>query len=145
MESLTVNLESQRRFQLWEYRVSHGSLLIRSPMGPEEQTNVDVLFDGVEYIGCPRMMRGLSVREGRVDDELQAEACVGAVILPERLLVLVSEGVSYYVVASACRVEENQADIFDSPFEGAEMLIMEGPRPVARALVLSVDDEQLLD
>lgn len=29
--------------------------------------------------------------------------------------------------------------------EGAEMLIMEGPRPVARALVLSVDDDQLLD
>jgi hypothetical protein len=85
-------------------------------MGPGERTNVDVLFDGVEYIGCPRMMRGLSVREGRVDDVLQVKASVGEIDLPERLFVLISEGASYYVVASGCRVEENQADIFDSPF-----------------------------
>jgi hypothetical protein len=39
-----------RRFQLWEYRVSHGSLLVRSPKGPDATTNVDLVFDGVEYI-----------------------------------------------------------------------------------------------
>lgn len=30
-----------RRFQLWEYWVGHGALLIRSPKGPRAETNVD--------------------------------------------------------------------------------------------------------
>lgn len=28
-----------RRFQMWEHRVSHGSLLVRSPRGPEAERN----------------------------------------------------------------------------------------------------------
>jgi hypothetical protein len=43
-------LKSDRYFQLWEYQVSHGMLLLRSPRSPEHQTNLDVLFHGVEYV-----------------------------------------------------------------------------------------------
>jgi hypothetical protein len=45
---------TDRAFQLWEYKVSHGSLLIRSPKGPEISTNIDLVCVGVEYPAAPR-------------------------------------------------------------------------------------------
>ena len=105
-----------RRFQLWEYRVSHGSLLVRSPKGPDATTNVDLVFDGVEYICCPRMLRGAELVEATPEDIQRVRRDVGEVREPDRLFVLVSGGARYFVVASSCRVDEHTADIFDSPF-----------------------------
>lgn len=39
-----------RKFQFWEYLVSQGSLLIRSPFGKIHKTNIDIMFAGVKYI-----------------------------------------------------------------------------------------------
>lgn len=111
-----MRLESSRRFQLWEYRVSHGALLIRSPKGPQESNNIDVVFDGVEYIDCPRMLRGLLLTEGSAEDLHVLARAFGEVHPPNRVFVLTTGGIAYHVVASSCRIEENQADIFDSPF-----------------------------
>lgn len=105
-----------RRFQLWEYRVSHGSLLIRSPKGPEVATNVDLIFDGVEYVSCPRMLRGIELVSPSLEDLHQVPPDVRPVQPPDRLFVLASSGVRHLVVASSCRVEEHEGDIFDSPF-----------------------------
>ena len=41
---------SGRTFQLWEYRVSHGSLLIRSPKGEDVAMNIDIICVGVERV-----------------------------------------------------------------------------------------------
>jgi hypothetical protein len=43
-----------RTFQLWEYRVSHSSLLNRSPKSPGVSTNIDLICTGVEYLAVPR-------------------------------------------------------------------------------------------
>ncbi len=110
-----MSLDSSRRFQLWEYRVSHGALLIRSPKGPQEDTNIDVVFDGVEYIDCPRMLRGLLLMEGSAEEMRELEGAFGEIRAADRLIVLVSGGVRHYVVASSCRVDENDWDIFESP------------------------------
>ena len=112
-----MSLKSTRRFQLWEYRVSHGSLLIRSPKGPEEPTNVDLVFAGVEYIGCPRMMRGLGVVDPSPQDTRIAQASAGEFREPDRLFVLLSGGVRHFIVATSCRLDEHDTDIFDSPFD----------------------------
>ena len=57
-----------RRFQLWEYRVSHGSLLLRSPRGPEISHNVDIVFVGVEFLCAPRLFRGLELAQGTEEE-----------------------------------------------------------------------------
>ena len=50
--------ETGRQFQLWEYRVSHGQMLLRSVPSGEDATNVDVLFWGVSRIDLPTRFDG---------------------------------------------------------------------------------------
>jgi hypothetical protein len=104
-----------RRFQLWEYRVSHGSLLIRSPKGPDAEMNIDLVFSGVEFVACPRTLRGLELVEVTSDDIKRVDAEFGPVVAPDHVFVLLSGGARHMVIASSCRVSENLDDIFDSP------------------------------
>ena len=103
-----------RRFQIWEYRVSHASLLIRSPKGDESVDNIDVVFVCVDYLAMPQLFDDLDVDRGCEDDRQALFATLGAVDL-ERLFVLVSGGRRYPVVAVSCRVSQNSGDIFESP------------------------------
>jgi hypothetical protein len=105
-----------RRFQLWEYSVSHGSLLVRSPRGPRIDTNIDLVFVGVAFISAPRHLRGLELDHGNDDDIDRVVAEVGE-IDGGHVFALRSAGRRHLVLAAACRVSENQGDIFDSPFE----------------------------
>ncbi|HUY45680.1 MAG TPA: hypothetical protein VMV92_08140 [Streptosporangiaceae bacterium] len=106
----------ERRFQLWEYRVSHGSLLIRSPKGPDAGTNIDLEFSGVEYVACPRLMRGLELAQASSGDLRRVRDAGVALEDPDKVFVLLSGEGRHLVVASSCLVSENTGDIFDSPF-----------------------------
>lgn len=104
-----------RRFQLWEYRVSHGSLLIRSPKGPKADSNVDLIFVGVDYLAVPHTLEGVVVDHGTAEDVAAVDAAFGKVA-SGRVFALLSQGRRYPIVAVDCQVGENDADIFDSPF-----------------------------
>lgn len=97
-----------RRFQVWEYRVSHGSLLVRSPKGPQAEKNVDLVFVGVDYMALPRVLRGVALDHGTDEDRSSVVAAIGDVDT-NQVYVLHSEGHRHLVVAVAW-------DIFDSPF-----------------------------
>ena len=107
-----------RQFQLWEYRVSHGSLLIRSPAGPETNTSIDIVCVGVEYIAAPRHLG-----EVRLSEVTQLELKHLSIILRKELTqshVWVLEGSwgRCLLVAASIKIQEHRGDIFDSPFVG---------------------------
>ncbi|GAB3740602.1 hypothetical protein [Microlunatus parietis] len=105
-----------RRFQFWEYRVGHGSLLIRSPRGPEQETNVDVIFVGVEFVSLPRRLEGLELRLGTAEEAQALAALFGTTV--KGTLYAVSSGAStYYVDALQATTDENRDDLFSSPFD----------------------------
>lgn len=110
-------LDSERRFQLWEYRVSHGSLLIRSPRAPGFDENVDVTFVGVEYLAAPRSFNGLQIELGDECDARRVASTAGRDLESLRVFKLTSNGVCHFVVALSCRVGRNSNDIFWSPFD----------------------------
>lgn len=112
---MTVTAHPNRRFQLWEYRVSHGALLIRSPKGPDAETNIDFVFSGVEYVACPRMLRGMELGTVIPEDTDRIVDNFGPVTAPDQVFVLVSAGARHLVVASSCIIRENMDDIFDIP------------------------------
>ncbi|QGQ18438.1 hypothetical protein GC089_03170 [Cellulomonas sp. JZ18] len=112
-----IAIYPDRTFQLWKYRVSHGGLLVRSPRNPSHAVNVDLLFDGVEFVSCPRLLRGVAVEDAGDKDVLHAFEALGEEYrASSTVFVLVSEGRRNLVVASSLRVLEHGGDIFDSPF-----------------------------
>ena len=104
-------------FQTWEFKVSHGHLLIRSPKTPECPTNIDLMFVAVEYIDLPRHLRGLEMEEPNEADISVIRERLGKPIGSEySIFVIISDSRRYHVVAAALKISENELDIFDSPF-----------------------------
>lgn len=114
---MTTQCFANRTFQLWEYRVSHGSLLIRSPQGADVKKNVDLVFTGVEYLGAPRFMRGVDVVEPTIEELRHLEQMLGKQLTASTVVILASAGQRFPIVAASFKVEENERDIFESPFE----------------------------
>lgn len=105
-----------REFQLWEYKVSHGSLLIRSPMGPDISENVDLVCVGVEYMAAPRHIRGLDLVEATPKEIKELSELLGEELQQVHVRIISSEGRRFPIVAASFRISENTDDIFKSPF-----------------------------
>jgi hypothetical protein len=110
-------LTKGRDFQLWEYRVSHGSLLIRSPAGPGFETSIDIICVGVEYLAAPRHLGEITVSEATAAEIERLEEILGKNLLPpSRVWALQGSRQRSLVVGVALKVQEHRGDIFDSPF-----------------------------
>ena len=108
-----MEFQSDRHFQVWDYHVSHARLLIRSPNSSGNSTNQDVIFYAVDYLGIPTSFQGLSIATAS-----REEADLAGVPPDEfgtsNIFRLESEGRCYYLAAFACKVLENELDLFDS-------------------------------
>jgi hypothetical protein len=104
-----------RSFQLWEYRVSHGMLLVRSPQSPVFNINIDIVFAGVEFLSIPRRLVGLQLDQG-TDVAIDRIAANFRQVERRKIFAMVSGSHRYLIVAAGAQVTEHQGDIFDSPF-----------------------------
>lgn len=115
--------KSDRTFKVWEYQVSHGQLLIRSPKAPatdaspEFFTNLDLVCLDVDYMALPYVFHGLELLEPTPDEIRNLEDLLGKSIPVDDVRVLASGGKRFPVVAASVSLSENDWDIFDSPFE----------------------------
>ena len=105
-----------RHFQLWEYTVSHGSLLVRSPRKPTIAKNIDIIFVGVEFISSPRHLKGVELMRASPSDVIKVSAEMGKELAADQVFILFSQGKRFPVVAAGYKIDENESDIFDSPF-----------------------------
>jgi hypothetical protein len=106
-----------RAFQLWEYKVSLGSLLIRSPKTQGLSTNIDLVCFGVEYLAVPRHIKGLELVEPSAEEVSHLSELLGKPIEASRVRLILSRGHRFPIVAASFRVSENEDDIFASPFD----------------------------
>jgi hypothetical protein len=106
-----------RKFQFWQYSVSHGELLVRSPKDAAHPRNADIMFAGVEYVDLPRFLADLEVDEPSDEDLARAEERLGKPVGRQSVVVLKSQGRHYLVVAAAAKAVASDMDIFDSPFK----------------------------
>ncbi len=112
-----IELLNDRKFQLWEYRVSHGSLLIRSPKKGDQRFNVDIKFFGVEYVAVPRHLKEIVKLEVNEEEAKYVEHLLGKPVKKDYVFILESSTGRHVIVAAKMKVEENELDIFDSPFD----------------------------
>lgn len=108
--------ESDLTFQFWEYKVSHGGLLIRSPISKLKNVNTDIIFNSVEYISLPRYLKGVIIKAPNDDEVLRVSSILNKKIPSRNVFVIASEGVDYLIVALSMMVDINEMGLFDSPF-----------------------------
>ncbi len=110
-------LKSDRDFQVWEYLVSHGQLLIRSP--GFKRTNVDIEFFAVEYVSLPHYLKGIEILEPTAEEDESFRQLVGRLLHKNvKVHVLKSGGKRHYVVGILRGMFENDWEPFESPLYG---------------------------
>ena len=108
---------ADRNFQLWEFKVSHGSLLIRSPKETGTPTNIDLICTGVEYFEMPRHLLGLTTQEASTEEMTRLSNILRRKLDSSSIRIIVSQGHRFPIVAASFRLSENDSDIFESPFK----------------------------
>lgn len=123
MRKKLLSQRSDRTFQVWEYQISHGQLLIRSPKAPATEsslellTNIDLVCLGVEYMALPHFLRGLELAAPTQDEIRNLETLLEKTIKADNIKILASEGKRFPIVALKFSLWENDWDVFESPFE----------------------------
>jgi hypothetical protein len=102
----------RREYQLWEYSVSHGSLLIRSPKNEYHEYNCDIVFAGVQYIGAPRHLGEIELDEVTMVELANLRSILGTELKAENIFVFRADSDRHTVVAASMTREKNDMGIF---------------------------------
>ena len=110
-----MNIEKlyKRKFKLWFYQVSHSEAIIRSPKVDLDEmydTNIDLYIGDIDYIEIPAIMKELHIINATMEDVTYLTEKLGKDISIEKIIVLISEGRKYYIVASIIKIMENDLD-----------------------------------
>jgi hypothetical protein len=106
-----------RSFQFWEYTVSHGQLLVRSPRVNGFTHNIDVCFYGVEYAALPRFLDGIAMEKPNVEEVRLACDILRKEVIASKIFVLSANQRRHVVIAAKCLISQSTMDIFESPFQ----------------------------
>ena len=107
-----------RKFKLWFYQVSHSEAIIRSPKfdsGQIYDTNIDIYLGDIVYIEVPTSFKGLSIGSATIKDADYLTERLGRDIMTEQIIVLLSEGRKYYIVAGIIKIMENDLEFGELP------------------------------
>ena len=102
-----------RKFKLWFYQISHSEAIIRSPKTDSNKiygTNIDIYLGDIDYIEIPWIFNGLKIEQATEEDALYLCKRLGKDIAYDKIVVLVTEGQRYYVVASILEIMENDLE-----------------------------------
>ncbi len=102
-----------RAFQLWDYKVSHGFLVVRSPADVTFESSVDLVFSGVQYISSPRHLGEIVIKKASEVEVRVVGEILNKPILPDRIWVLKGSSRSL-IVAASMLIREHRGAIFDS-------------------------------
>lgn len=120
---------SNRKFRIWAYTVSHSSLILRSEMKYPDQdnysesmsSNIDIEFWAVSYIHLPSDFLGINIREISAE-ALPKEFNRELLIFDMRIFELQSNESNYYVIAGGILIGKNKWENQDRIFNNCSNL-----------------------
>ncbi len=96
-------------FTLLDYHISHCQLLIRCTTTTEDSwSNLDILFEGVDYIELSNSFEDIHLQNGSEDDWAYiATRCNEIYRQFYQLYKITSEGKTFYILAVQIRISTN--------------------------------------
>ncbi|PWW17015.1 hypothetical protein [Chryseobacterium sp. AG844] len=106
---------SNRKFKMWAYIVSHSSLLLRSEMKFPDQDNytedqsynIDFEFWAVNYINIPTILNNIIIKE-ITEKDFPMEIDKNLLKYNMKIFELESEEKKYYIIAGGLLIGKNQ-------------------------------------
>ncbi|MBP1167886.1 hypothetical protein JOE44_004770 [Chryseobacterium sp. PvR013] len=106
---------SNRKFKMWAYIVSHSSLLLRSEMKFPDQDNytedqsynIDFEFWAVNYINIPTILNNIIIKE-ITEKEVPMEIDKNLLKYNMKIFKLESKEKKYYIIAGGLLIGKNQ-------------------------------------
>lgn len=111
-----MTIFNERAFQIWEYRVSHAQLLIRSPKSDSNETNVDIAFAGVEYLKIPTILKNFSIVVPN-KNEVELLNNFRTASYSPKMFVFETKTNRHFIVAAGIKISENTLAVFESSLE----------------------------
>ncbi len=108
---------SGRTFRVWEFRVSHDQLLLRSARTERHPKNVDIIFAGVDFVNLPTKLGEIEISNPTADDLRRVHVAFREDVAERDVHVIVSHGKRFVIVAAGMKVIENDLDFFESSLE----------------------------
>jgi hypothetical protein len=107
---INVLFRSSRHFQIWQYRVSHRQLLIRSVLEGDDPSRIEVLFRNVAAIKIATAFDGLVIREPSPEELSAIRQQAGPSVTVDRAFVIEALDLFGYIVASNFSTAEDNGD-----------------------------------
>ena len=102
-----------RRFQVWEYRVGHKQLLLRSTKDGSHPTRVEIAFKDVRAMQIPTLIEELSISVADAALATDARAQSGGDQASAVVFAISGLGFRGYVVAGVAYGHEDQGEYSD--------------------------------
>ncbi len=118
-------LIENRRFQLWAYYVTHGTMLIRSPSDAHFETNIDIICSDVCYVALPRHLGEIKITDASEDEIQKATDILGGNLYRNKVVVFEASSGRHMVVLGTLRITSNTDGIFLSPMDYVKRLSSE--------------------
>lgn len=101
-----------RKFQVWEYTVSHSQLLLRSPKEGGYRTRIDVLFKNVDFfrLGTTAVLDRIEEVEGAEVERLGGHVATTALTGDQRGYRLAGPSSDGLVIAGALVIHEDELE-----------------------------------
>ena len=113
-------LHFQRRFQVWNYTVGHGQLLLRSTKSSEFPTRIDILFKNVTAIHLPTTFDGVTIAEASDEERNRLKIHKNE---SEKLFIVRGDAFEGYVIAGTVAHHEDEGEHSDPGFFSETMML----------------------
>jgi hypothetical protein len=104
--------KSNRHFTIFDFRISHGQLLLRASKDDNNIKNIDIVFFGVRYIQLFTSFLGLSIRSVKGGEDVIKYDSVNSYLKYEKnhLFEIETKSERFYIGASFFKVYENELE-----------------------------------
>ncbi len=116
-------------FQLWYYQIINSEAIITSnkrKTKEDENFTIDIHIMNIQYFEMPCILPGLEIESANEDDMIHIHQKTNQNISSEQIMVFVSEGKRYYIVADTFKVYKSDLDYSEMPI--SQQLVAEDLR-----------------
>lgn len=104
-----------RLFQAWEYAVTHGQLLLRSPSTGNDYYNIDIIFSGVKFLHLPTALNLVELVDGESLSDHVSLSLLKDWGSRSKVFVLRTDTQHWYVVAKRVQVRRGFDELTETP------------------------------